>query len=99
MSSSIRRSKMISFRLSPEEYRMLQNARGSKGARSISDLARKAMLQLMVSNGQEHLLSDELRDLQDRVRQISHELERIAPLVEGIKPIGKTAAASEVTVK
>jgi len=90
---------MISFRLSPEEYRMLQNACGPNGARSISDLARKAMLELIVSNSQDHSPSDELRHLQDRVRQISDELERIAPLVEGSKPIGKTAAAGEVPVK
>jgi hypothetical protein len=89
MSPLIRRSKMISFRLSPEEYRMLQNACGPKGARSISDLARKAMLQLMVSNGHANLLSDEVRDLQDRVRQISSELERIAPLVEASKARGE----------
>jgi len=75
---------------------MLQNACGPNGARSISDLARKAMLELM--NGQGHLLSDELRELQDRVRQISYELERIAPLVEGSKSIAKSAAAGEVPV-
>ena len=45
------------------------------GARSIFDLARKAMLELMVSKGQGRLMSDELRDLQDRVRQIVLELE------------------------
>jgi len=76
---------MVSFRLSPEEYAMLQNARGTKDARSMSDLARKAMLQLMVSNGQPSVLSDEVRDLRDRVRQISIELERIALLAESTK--------------
>ena len=90
---------MISFRLSPEEYRMLQKACKPNGARSISDLARKAMLELVVSNSNGHVLSDELRDLQDRVRQLSHELERIAPLVEDSKSIAKAAAAAEVPVK
>ena len=51
----------------------------------MSDLARKAMLQLMVSNGQPSVLSDEVRDLRDRVRQISIELERIALLAESTK--------------
>jgi hypothetical protein len=92
-----RRSKMISFRLSPEEYRMLLSACGPNGARSISDLARKAMLELIVSNGNGHVLSDELHNLRNRVQQISQELERIAPLVD--KPLGKTAAAGEVPVK
>jgi len=85
MSPLIRRNKMISFRLTAEEYRMLQNACGAKGARSLSDLARKAMLQSMVATGQADLLSDVVRDLQERVQRIVTELERIAPLVEAGK--------------
>jgi hypothetical protein len=79
---------MISFRLSPEEYRTLQSACGPKGARNISDLARKAMLQLMVADSHADLLSDVVRDLQERVRRISLELERIAPLIEASKSHG-----------
>lgn len=76
---------MISFRLSPDEYRMLQKARGTNGTRSLSELAREAMLQFMVSNGQANVLSDEVRNLQDRVRQISVELDRLAPLAQSAK--------------
>ena len=99
MSPLIRRSKMICFRLTAEEYRMLQNACGSSnGARSISDLARKTILQSLVGNGPTDLLSDKVRSLQDRVRRISLELERIAPLVEGSKSRNEAAASAEVAV-
>ena len=91
MSPLIRRSKMISFRLTPEEYLMLRNACGPNGARSISDMARKAMLQLMVGHGPTDPLSDKVRKLQDSVRRISLELERIVPLVEGGKSRSKAA--------
>ena len=64
---------------------MLQNACEPNGARSISDLARKAMLELIVSNGNGHVLSDELHNLRDRVQQISVELERLAPLAQAAK--------------
>jgi hypothetical protein len=84
---------MISFRLSPEEHRMVQNACGPKGARSISDLARKATLQFMAARGEWSPLSDALRDIQERVRQISLELERIAPRVGASKSRGEGTTA------
>jgi hypothetical protein len=79
MSPSIRRSKMISFRLSPEEYRSLQNACAAKGVRSISDLARAAMQNLIFA--EPVVLSDEVRDLKDRVQMLSAELDRLADRV------------------
>lgn len=82
MSLMIRRSKMISFRLSPEEYQTLQEACLTRGVRSISDLARTAMHKLITPNGQSDPLSGDVRDLQDKVRAISFELNRISKLVE-----------------
>jgi hypothetical protein len=78
----IRRSKMISFRLSHEEYQTLQEACMTQGVRSISDLARTAMQKLIAPNGHPGPLSGEVRDLQDKVRAISFELNRISKLVE-----------------
>ena len=82
MNPLIRKSKMISIRLSPQEYRTFQNACVEKGVRSISDLARTAIQQLIGSNGQAEPVSDEVRNLRDRVQVISVELDRLSKLVE-----------------
>jgi len=94
MSPLTRRSKMISFRISPEEYRMLQNACAPNGARNISELARKAMLALTASNGPGTLLSNDFHSLEERVRQISRELERIVPLIQADEAKGSKAVAA-----
>jgi hypothetical protein len=89
MSLMIRRSKMISFRLSPEEYQTLHEACMERGVRSISDLARTAMQRLIAPDGQTDPLSREVRDLQDRVRTISFELNRISALVEARQAVNE----------
>ena len=82
MNPRVRKSKMISIRLSPEEYRTFQNACVEKNVRSISDLARTAIQQLLGSNGQAEQLSDEVHTLRDQVRLISVEVGRLSKLVE-----------------
>ena len=80
-----RRSKMVSFRLSPREYQRLQSACAQYGVRSVSELARSAM---------EHIISstagpaegglrwhDEVRDLREQVKTLSSELNRLAAKV------------------
>jgi hypothetical protein len=78
----MRKSKMISFRLSPEEYLSLQTACTSKGVRSVSDLARTAVQRMIASNDGVNPLIDEVRSLQHRVRLISMELDRLATTVD-----------------
>ncbi len=46
MSVLRRRDRMLSIRLSEEEFRQLKSLCEIRGSRSISDLAREAMLQL-----------------------------------------------------
>jgi hypothetical protein len=82
MKPLLRKSKMISIRLSPDEYRTFQNACAEKNVRSISDLARTAIQQLIGSNGQAERVSDPVRDLRDQVQVISVELDRLSKLVE-----------------
>ena len=83
MRLALRKSKMISFRLSPEEYRTLQDACEKQGVRSISDLARTAMQRLVTSNGHAQVpLSEEVRDLQDRMAEIAVKVERLSQIVE-----------------
>ena len=89
MSLLIRRSKMISFRLSPEEYQTLQSACLTQGVRSISDLARTAMQRVIAPTSQGDPLAEEVRDLRDRVRKLSFELNRLSRLVEARQGTGE----------
>ncbi len=78
----MRKSKMISFRLSPEEYVSLQAACVLKGVRSVSDLARTAVQRMIASNEGVNPVIDDVRSLQHRVRLISMELDRLAAAVD-----------------
>jgi hypothetical protein len=77
----MRKSKMISFRLSPEEYVSLQTACALKGVRSVSDLARTAVQRMIASGEGINPVIDEVRSLQHRVRLISMELDKLANTV------------------
>ncbi|MGD0296109.1 MAG: hypothetical protein ABSE86_03280 [Bryobacteraceae bacterium] len=83
MSLTIRKSKMISFRLSPEEYQTLKDTCELEGVRSISDLARTAMQKWIAFGWQSVPLSDEVRDLRNRVRMLSLEVDRLSTTVHG----------------
>jgi hypothetical protein len=78
MNLTIRKSKMISFRLSPEEYQTLKDTCELQGVRSISDLARTAMQTLIASGWRPVPLSDEVRDLRNRVRMLSLQLDQLS---------------------
>ena len=82
-----RRSKMVSFRLSPREYQRLQTACAQYGVRSVSELARTAMDHIISStndpdpaNGSLHW-HDEVKDLREQVKTLSSELTRLAAKV------------------
>jgi|CZKS01.1.fsa_nt_gi hypothetical protein len=81
MNLTIRKSKMISFRLSPEEYQTLKDTCELQGVRSISDLARTAMQKLIASGWHPVPLSDEVRDLRNRVRMLSLQLDQLSTAV------------------
>ncbi|MBL8210407.1 MAG: hypothetical protein JNK87_06835 [Bryobacterales bacterium] len=78
-----RKSKMVSFRLSPEEYRKLNDACELQGLGSISELARAALQRLM-TNGTvnlplaENSLAAEITDLRSRVQSLSADIDRLA---------------------
>jgi hypothetical protein len=61
-----RRSRMISFRLSEDEYASLRSVCESEGARSVSDLARDAVHRL-ISKGSDTTYEHVLRTLEGRV--------------------------------
>ena len=89
------RSRIVSVRLSEPEYQELVSCCLSRGARSVSDLAREAMQGLLAGghsdgngNGNGNGLGIEVEKLHGRMEQLDHELKRLASLVT-------RAAASE----
>jgi hypothetical protein len=84
---SLKRSKMVSFRLSPEEYTRFREVCAVKGIRSISDLARVAMTVISTQEVDIDPLSDQVRDIRKQVQSISLELDRISQAVESRKAV------------
>jgi hypothetical protein len=64
-----RRTRVISFRLSDEEYQALLQITAAQGARSISDFSRTVVFQALMGNSsplyleQEHAFLSQVRDL------------------------------------
>ncbi|MEQ1885617.1 MAG: hypothetical protein ABL967_11190 [Bryobacteraceae bacterium] len=71
------KTKMVSFRLSPDEYHLCRKACDTHGARNISELARAALQQLIVEP-HPSTNADRVRELQERVRVLSADLDRYA---------------------
>ena len=63
-----RRKKMISLRLSEEEYELLKARYHTYGARNVSELARQALQHIMTGSPRpQHDFAAELTQLADRV--------------------------------
>jgi hypothetical protein len=77
-----RRSKMVSFRLSGDEYQAYREACATVGVRSLSELARAAMQHLIASRPNGNSLDDQVRELRHQVLQLSREVEHIARRVD-----------------
>ena len=87
MSVLKRRSRMVSFRLSEDEYIGLKNLCINEGARSVSDLARDAVSRMILkipngSNGDLRHLETALRSLQIRIDSLDLEFRRLSQAVE-----------------
>jgi hypothetical protein len=87
MGVAVRKSKMVSFRLSPADYLRFRAICEQRGVDSLSDLARLAMERFAASKDQPDSVSSELLDLRSQVRSLSVELDRIAHLVEDRKSV------------
>ena len=82
-----RRSKMVSFRLSEQEYQDLVALCSSCGARSLSDLARDAMNGLLGSpkrngNGNGDGIETAVAELHGRMAELDRELKRLARFMQ-----------------
>jgi hypothetical protein len=79
-----KKSKMISFRLSSEEFRMLQGACAKTGARSVSELARAAMQRIILDHGFSPGSTDsEVRELKLKFTALAAEVQRLSRLITG----------------
>jgi hypothetical protein len=84
------RKRMLTLRLSYEEYETYRAACPAAGVRSLSELARVAMQQLVaVRNGSPHgpPVDGELRELRQRVELLSSEVQRIREKVDGVASV------------
>lgn len=77
-----RKSRMVSFRLSSEEHRLLCEACVAHGVRSLSELARTALQGLIVTNGPDLPLHLQVQELRDRLATLSQQIERLSQSAE-----------------
>jgi hypothetical protein len=73
------RDKMISFRLSARDYELLREFRFIRGARSISELARTAVSELIgsLASPSDEALETRVNDLEGQLRILALELKKI----------------------
>ena len=84
MSVLKRRSRMISFRVSEDEYIGLKNLCVNAGARSVSDMARDAVHRLMRNPSQpNHQLETVVQMLQGRIEALDTEVKRLGLVLNG----------------
>ncbi len=72
-----RKSKMVSFRVSSEDYERLRIFCVSKGQRSVSDLARLALSTVLDSGGAPNVES-RLSDVEGRIHFLTREVLRLS---------------------
>lgn len=76
----IRKERMISFRLTHQEYERMQTLRDAYGARTVSDLARLAVHSLVTypsSQPPDLNVLDRLRVVEVRVSNLNAEIDRL----------------------
>jgi hypothetical protein len=79
-----RRSRMVSFRLSEQEYESLLTLCSSRGARSLSDLARDAM-QALLHDGQGDGLPSLVHQLRTRMDDLDLQVKQLTQLLAAQK--------------
>jgi len=77
-----RRNRIVIFRLTEEEYESLKNVCIHRGARSISDFARSALLTSMGNDGQT-AVDQRLAELESAVHHMAQLLETIVSRFTG----------------
>ena len=83
------RSRMISVRLSEEEYSALRRLCTVTGARSVSDLTRDAMRVLLKSSNREDVLGIHIDEFRSQMRSLDQKIEQLAADITSLKTNGK----------
>jgi predicted CopG family antitoxin len=76
-----RRAKMVSIRLSDDEYRRLKEMTQAQGARSVSDMARSAMQIMLAAHEGGTTIESRVEQLDGRVSVLGDEVQRLSRLV------------------
>jgi hypothetical protein len=76
-----KKTKMISVRLSLEEYESLKTVYPSRGVRSVSELAREGMRQILIGAGPSPTLEHQVRSLNTKVNGLQSELTQLSRIV------------------
>ena len=79
------RSRMISVRLSEEEYSALRQLCATTGARSVSDLTRDAMRALLDSSTRDVRFSDYFAEFHARINKLDRKVEELANRVKSAR--------------
>jgi hypothetical protein len=83
------RSRMISVRLSEEEYSALRRLCTVTGARSVSDLTRDAMRVLLNGTTREGVLGVHVDEFRSQMRSLDQKIEQLAADITLLKSNGK----------
>ena len=82
------RSRMISVRLSEEEYSALRRLCAVTGARSVSDLTRDAMRELLNGMNRDGQLGNFMDDFRTQMRSLDRKVEQLAAEISTFKADG-----------
>lgn len=77
MTDTKRRSRMISVRLSEEEYAALRHLCSITGARSVSDLTRDAMRSVLRRNGHDEFFGGNLDEFRAGMKNLEKKVEQL----------------------
>ena len=76
-----KRCRIVSFRVSEEEFELLQRVSEAQGAHSISDYARVVACRMDGASGIENILTNQLQSLHGRVEELSRQVANLTRLV------------------
>src|SRR5436305_11381018 len=74
MSSNLRRDRLVVFRLTQEEYRLLRAACAAAGRRSISEFTRSELLSIVKSDSVDASVRDKLLQIDHKLDVLLHGL-------------------------
>jgi hypothetical protein len=72
-----KRSRIVSFRLSDEEYNSLKNVTVTRGARSVSEFTRSVACNVEVGENGTEKIEDSLRTLNARMEALVHKIDTL----------------------